>query len=445
MKINRSILLPFFALLLGSLLVGCHSMDTVQYYQQTIPWEPNYDEQRMPPVVLPDALKCLNGKKVRTADEWLRYRRPELLRLFEETMYGKRPPMPDHVEYTLLSEKNDEFDGMAIRREIRVEFQMDNGRHHDMVVLLYVPSRAEHPAPLFTGLVFRGNHALTDDPSIQVTGQRYPKTPEKQAEWEQFRGQWKNSYPIRTIIERGYACAFASYHDIFPDRIDGWSQSIYRLWHDDAELAARLPGCSSIGAWAWGISRVIDCAVTQPEVDGTRIACIGHSRLGKATLWAAVCDERIGLACVNDSGCGGAALSRRLIGETLFSMFNKNHFGEFWFTDTLAERSLHPENLPVDQHELVALMAPRAISVHSATEDAWADPKGEYLSAYYAGPVYRLFGIKGLTSPEPPPPDTPVGETVSYLFRTGRHDLQIADWEHYLSVADAVFSIPKSE
>ena len=106
---------------------------------------------------------------------------------------------------------------------------------------------------------------------------------------------------------------------------------------------------------------------------------------------------------------------------------------------------MNPENLPVDQHELVALMAPRAISVHSATEDAWADPKGEYLSAYYAGPVYRLFGIEGLTSPEPPPPDTPVGETVSYLFRTGRHDLQIADWEHYLSVADAVFNTPKPE
>lgn len=445
MEMNRSSLLLIFALLLEFLLAGCNSLNTMQYYRETIPWEPNFDEQKMPPVVLPDALKCLDGRRVRTAEDWQQHRRPELLRLFEETMYGKRPPMPDHVEYTLLSEKNDIFDGQAIRREFLVEFRMDDGRCHDMVVLLYIPTRAPRPVPLFAGLVFQGNHALTDDPSVRVTGQRYPNTPEKRAEWGQRRGHWKDSFPIQTIIERGYACAFASYHDIFPDRIDGWTESIYRLWFDETALSARIPGYSSIGAWAWGISRVIDCAVTQPEVDGTRIACVGHSRLGKTTLWAGVCDERIALACVNDSGCGGAALSRRLIGETLFSMFHKNHFGEFWFTDTLAERSLHPEDLPVDQHELVALMAPRAVSIHSATEDTWADPKGEYLSAHYAGPAYRLFGIDGLTSPEPPPPDTPVGETVSYLFRTGRHALQLADWEHYLSVADALFGTQKTE
>ncbi len=420
-------------------LIAASCSTTRSCYQETLPWEPNYDEAAMPSFRLPKVLTCEDGQVVRTAEEWQSHRRPELLQLFEETMYGKPLPLPDAVEYQLLSEKADEFDGLAIRREIQMTFRMADGRSHDLVVLMYVPAHQSSPVPLFAGLTFTGNHAIVEDPAVQVTGLRYPKTQEAREKWSARRGKLASSYPIRTIIERGYACAFASYNDIFPDRADGWSNSVYRLWFDEDALATRLPDYTSIGAWAWGFSRVIDCALQWPEVDASRIACIGHSRLGKSALWAGAQDERIGLVCVNDSGCGGAALSRRRFGETLFSMCHHNSFGKFWFVESLAERSLHPENLPIDQHELVALVAPRAIAVHSATEDQWADPKGEYLGAYHAGPVYRLFGIEGLSSPTPPPPDTPVGQTVSYLLRTGKHALQAEDWAHYLDVADRAF------
>ena len=173
-------------------------------------------------------------------------------------------------------------------------------------------------------------------------------------------------------------------------------------------------------------------------IDGTKAAVFGHSRLGKASLWAGANDERFKLVCVNDSGCGGAALSRRLYGETLFSMFERSRIG-YWFTDTLREKALHPEELPLDQHELIALIAPRAVSVHSATEDQWADPKGEYLAAYHAGPAFRLFRKTPLSSETPPAPETPAGSDVSYYYRTGQHDLLLADWLHYLAMADRVF------
>ena len=165
----------------------------------------------------------------------------------------------------------------------------------------------------------------------------------------------------------------------------------------------------------------------------------GHSRLGKSSLWAGANDERFKLVCVNDSGCGGAALSRRLYGETLFSMYHANSLGKWWFTDTLEAKAGHPELLPLDQHELISLIAPRAIAVHSATEDQWADPKGEYLSAWLAGPVFELFGKTPLTSETPPEPEHTVGTDVSYYCRIGKHDLLLSDWEHYLAMADRLF------
>ncbi|MBO4633485.1 MAG: acetylxylan esterase [Lentisphaeria bacterium] len=404
-------------------------------YVQKLPWEANYDESQMPAYTLPEVLLCQDGSTVKTAEEWMTKRRGELLQMFKDVMYGERPPLPDRVRYELLSEKRDARGGKAIRREVRIHFEMNNGRTHFIDMLYYLPAKTAGKVPVFVGLTFIGNHVITKEEDVRITGTAGDVDG---APINREHGFQERRFPIDTILERGYALAVVSYHDIFPDRLNGWENSIYKLFFSGEELK-RPKGYSSIGAWSWGISRMLDYLETVPEIDASKAAVFGHSRLGKTSLWTGVNDERFKLVCVNDSGCGGAALSRRLYGETLYSMYNHNHIGKYWFTDTLEAKALHPENLPLDQHELIALIAPRAVAVHSATGDQWADPKGEYLSAYYAGPVFRLFGKQPLALEIPPEPEHAVGTDVSYYCRIGKHDLLLSDWEHYMSMADRVF------
>ena len=254
--------------------------------------------------------------------------------MFEDVMYGKRPPLPDRVRYELLSEKKDARGGKAVRREVRIHFEMKNGRTHFMDLLYYVPANADGPVPVFAGLTFNGNHVVTSEPDVRITG---TAGDDGETKISREHGFQERRFPIDTILDRGYALAVVSYHDIFPDRPTGWMDSIYKLFFTDAERKARPKGYSSIGAWSWGISRILDHLETVPEIDSSKAAVFGHSRLGKSSLWAGANDERFKLVCVNDSGCGGAALSRRLYGETLFSMYHANSFGKWWFTDSLED------------------------------------------------------------------------------------------------------------
>ena len=412
-------------------------------YKETTPWEANYDVNEMPAYTLPDVLTCQDGTVVKTVEDWEKKRRPELFQMFKDVMYGERLPLPDKVRYEILSEKKDDLDGLALRREVRLHFEMNNGKSHFADVLLYIPNGVEK-APVFTGLTFMGNQVASADKSLRVTGLSFDKSEEYRIKSEtEMRGFQVRRFPLEEIMKRGYALAFASYHDIFPDREDGWSDSVYRLFFDEKELAEKRPsGYSSIGAWAWGLSRILDYLETVPQIDAEKAAVYGHSRLGKSSLWAGVCDERFKLTCVNDSGCGGAALSRRLFGETLYSMYAQHTIGRWWFTDNLdAEKALHPENLPLDQHELVALIAPRSVAIHSASEDRWADPEGEYLSGFHAGRVSKLYGNNDiLTGGKKPATNVPEGgKHISYFEREGGHDILLADWNHYMDMADLLF------
>ncbi|MBQ6473430.1 MAG: hypothetical protein IJJ33_15700 [Victivallales bacterium] len=406
-------------------------------YQQTLPWIVNYDEKEIPPYTLPELLQCEDGTRVTTSEQWLEKRRPELLQRFREVMYGEDLPLPDHVSYELLDETPGALGGIATRRQVRLVFRQNDGREHSAIMLLYIPADQPAPVPVFVGLTFGGNHVVSEDPGVYLTGLVGPGTGHF-PEMYQARGSSSRRFPLDYIMGRGYAVAVCSYNDFFPDRPNGWQASALSLFLSREELSSHPDNYTCIGTWSWGLSRMLDCLEGMPDIDAERAACFGHSRLGKTSLWTGVRDERFKLACVNDSGCGGAALSRRLYGETLFSMTNFHSVG-YWFQRTLKEKALHPENLPIDQHELIALMAPRCVAVHSATLDQWADPVSEYLSAYHAGPVFRLFGMQPLSSATPPAPDTAVGTDVSYFLRTGKHDMLKADWKQYLDAADRIF------
>ena len=405
-------------------------------------WMPNYDESKVLSYTLPELMKCKNGKVVTTVKEWESIRRSEILADYTKIMYGKFPEKAEKVEYELLSEKKGAVNGKAIRREIRLYFTGKNQQKFHFDILLYLPEKVSGKVPVFAGLNFKGNHTVENDPELRLSGLKFDPTPAGVSAARKKRGSRIHRFPLETIIDRGYALATACYHDIFPDRKDGWQDSIYTLFYSKEELIKNPPHekHSAIGAWSWGLRRIMDYLERVPEIDSGRAVVFGHSRLGKTALWTGANDARFKLVCVNDAGEGGSALARRNFGETLYSMcFIRKAMGNYWFVSGVKPYADKVVQLPFDQHMLIALAAPRAIAVHSATEDLWADPKGEYLSAYHAGKVFELYGKEPLKSAEMPPPETPVGSDVSYFLRTGKHDILLSDWQHYLDMADRLF------
>ncbi len=394
----------------------------------------NYDESRIPACTLPSPLDRKDGGRIATAYEWVNRRRPEVLALYQKEVYGQIPPRPDRMWFETLSVREDALDGAAIRKEIRLHFAMDNGKSHSFVMLLYIPKNAKAPSPVFLGLNFKGNHAATDEKDVMMTGKDlsggivHPDGHASQVHRWQFR----------ETIRRGYASATVCYHDIFPDRNDeaSWHHSIYGLFYPDKtpeEIHARY---SAIGAWTWGLSRMLDCLEREPMIDSAKAMVHGHSRLGKTALWTGATDPRFRLVMSNDSGCGGAALFKRCIGENVEAILSSF---PYWFVTPFANYIRNEAGMPFDQHWLISLIAPRPVCIASATEDLWADPKGEFLSGVHAAEVYRLFGAEGLGTDVMPQPDRPVTGEISYHLRTGKHDQTLEDWLHYWELADRLF------
>ncbi len=346
--------------------------------------EPNYDEAAVVSHALPDVLAGPDGRPASTPEDWQARCRPHQLGLLEEHVYGRRlPPAP--VFPVGEPEREDVTLGGGVQAtRIRARLRLGEGPKAPVVnVLLHLP-KADKPVPVFLYLNFKGNQA-------------------------------EPAGPIEAMLARGYGMATACYEDILPDTPAGRDEG-------------------AIAMWAWGLSRILDWLVRLPEVDATRVIVVGHSRNGKAALWAGACDERFAMVVSNESGCGGAALERRNYGETIADITRKF---PHWFCPKYATYAGRAAEMPTDQHALLAMVAPRPLYVASAIDDRWADPRGEFLAAVAAEPVWKLFGLEGLGTTEWPPVDMPVGKgRIGYHVRSGKHDLLEYDWQRFADFAD---------
>ncbi len=399
--------------------------------------EVNYDESKVPPYTLPDPLVMTNGKAVTTKKEWMEKRRPEILELFATQVYGKAPGKPKGMHFKVLSEDKKALNGTATCKEVAVSFTENEEPY--MVILMYLPTQRKGKVPIFVGLNFYGNYRINDDPGIIVTKSWVPNRDgiaDNKAD-ASLRGGLSSRWPVDLLISRGYGLATIYCGDIDPDYDDGFQNGVHPLFYSKDQNKPEPDQWGTIAAWAWGLSRAMDYFETDKDINKKQIALMGHSRMGKTALWAGACDERFALVVSNSSGCGGAALSKRQFGQTVGDI-NKSY--PHWFCTNFKLYNNNEDALPVDQHELIALMAPRPVYIASSEEDRGADPKGEFLAGVHANPVYALFGLTGLTATEMPPVNQPIlTGYIGYHIRTGRHDITRYDWEQYINFADRHF------
>lgn len=395
------------------------------------PKEANYDESKVPLYKLPNVLCCTDGFMVQDKRDWGKKRKPEILHLLSEQEYGITPTTKLAVSYQLLSNNPKALGGIATTRQVRMRFS-GNGMTHDAYLLLVIPNKTKGKLPVFVGLNFMGNHSTMKNTDILYSPWFGLIEKKDDPAWK--RACQANRWPFEMIVKRGYAVATMYYGDIYPDEPGFRDKSIIPLfpnYHSENEL--HPTDWQALGAWAWSNSRILDYLLKQKWVDKKRVAVIGHSRQGKAALWAGAQDPRFGLVISNESGCGGAALSKRTYGETI-NRITKTF--PYWFCQNFKRYSKHEETMPFDQHELIALIAPRPVYVGSAQGDQWADPHGEYLSAYHAGAVYKLYGLKSFENTQMPALNEARQMDIAYHVRQGKHDVTDFDWKNYLDFAD---------
>ncbi len=379
-----------------------------------------YEESKIHPYDLPPLLVTAEGETVSTAEQWADVRRPQILALFSNLVYGSVPRLdnPLEVDYRVLSTDSDFMDGKATRQRVRIRFSNDRGKA-EMVIVVFVPYDASGPVPAFMKHSFNNTQSKDFD--------EHPSKP----------GLIRNGWPLGEFFDRGYAFIAVYQQDLVGHNEVGFGRGIHPLFYQDGQSFPKAQEWGVLSAVAWGAMRAMDYLETREDIDHTRVAIMGHSKMGKATLWTAAQDERFAMAISAQSGCAGAALWRRKSGETLAKMVTRF---PYWLCRNAWKFVNQEADLPVDQHMLLALIAPRPVYVASGVEDTWADGRGEYLSAYHASNVYRLLGKQGLTSEASPPVNEPILESdIGYHIRDGGHSVELYDWHRFLDFADYHF------
>jgi dienelactone hydrolase len=372
----------------------------------------NFFEAKVGPYTLPELFTLADGRKITSPADWERLRRPELLALFRDNVYGVAPPRPPTLAFRLVTTDPLALDGKATLKRIAISFRLGT-ETFTFHLTLFVPNQRSGPAPVFLLLNHRGPD--NTDPTREI-----------QSEF----------WPVEYAISRGYAMAAINVAaEVDPDHRDATDgvRAFYRRLHPTAAEFT----WATLAAWAWSGSRAVDYFATDAAIDSAKIAVIGHSRTGKTALWAAAQDPRFALACVNCAGEGGPALTRRNFGETL-GMITRNF--PYWFTPAYARYADSIPTLPVDQHQLVALVAPRGYHGADATQDLHADPRGSWLSLVEGSKAWALFDrTPALRDTMPLVNDLLIAGPLAYHMRAGGHALTMFDWKLHLDHADSLF------
>jgi hypothetical protein len=368
----------------------------------------NYSEEKVPKYALPDPLELANGEPVSTTESWTKKRRPEILKTYETEIYGRVPDNAPKVSWVVTETDMKARDGAAVMRRV-VGGMSEKPDGPKMTLTVYTPVKTDRPVPVLLSISF-GFPA----------GKAAPKA-----------GSFD---PIAEVLGRGWAYATVNYGDIQPDRADRWTEGVIGLTLKEGQKEPARNEWGTISAWAWGVSRCIDFFESDKSFDQKRIAITGASRLGKTVLWAGARDERVAAVFSVVPGEMGASLIRRDWGETLDDM--AQNF-PWQFSGNFQKWVGKWSDLPVDQHMLIALCAPRPVYINGGLTDQWSDPKGEFLAMVAAGPVYRLLGAKDLGITQMPELDKPITSgSLAFHYHSSGHTAVPADWKSFLDFAD---------
>ena len=360
---------------------------------------------------VPELLRAQDGSVVTTVQQWESQRRGEILELFKAHVYGRNPVgRPADLKFERLSPDKEMMAGTALRKRIKASFSGPGGKY-SFVFTAFIP-KAKKPVPAFLLICNRDYENIDPD--------RVERSP---------------FWPAEKIVSRGYAALTFKNSELDPDNYDGFTNGVHQIFQPDPS-SRKLDSWGTLAAWAWGASRIMDWMETEPLIDAAHVGVLGHSRGGKTALWCGALDQRFALTISNDSGCGGAKLNRMELPKSE-QIDRINKVFPHWFCGRFKEYGDNLDKLPVDQHMLVALMAPRLVYVASATGDPWAGPAGEFQSCVLASPLWKLYGLKGVEETVFPKPDSPVHKgCVGYHLRNGKHNLTEYDWKCYMDFAD---------
>jgi pimeloyl-ACP methyl ester carboxylesterase len=368
----------------------------------------NYYEEKVPAYTLPDPLKFSDGKAVKNANSWKGKRRDEILELFRSNVFGRVPETSYREDFKIIATDKNAIGGAATLKQ--VDITISSGERSLAIHLsLFTPNNALKPSPAFLLINNRGPAV------VDVT--------------RKVRSEF---WPVEEVIARGYAIAAFNNSDVDQDKYDEFKDGIHAV----LDRKRQDDSWGTIAAWAWGASRCMDYLVKDKDIDAGKVAVVGHSRGGKTALWAGAEDSRFAMVISNESGCTGAALARRRLGETV-AQINKSF--PHWFCTNYKKYNNNENALPVDMHMLLSLTAPRALYVACAGDDLWGDPRGSYLALFNAVPVFDLLGKKSDIPESMPPMNKPlISGNVAYHVRDGGHNMLVKDWNWFMDFADVV-------
>jgi hypothetical protein len=367
----------------------------------------NYYEDKVPAYTLPGLLTSKEGAKINSIELWNSIRRPEIMELFRENVFGRIPATKYKETFKVISNDSNAVEGKATQKQIEINIE-SGGKSLSFSLLLFTPNNVKQPAPVF----------LLIDPWFDIKNNPH---------WKQKGEYW----PVEEAIKRGYGMAVFDAAQLDPDNFDNFKNGIHSILDQNPRPA---DAWGTLAAWSWGSSRCMDYLVTDKNVAPDKVAVVGHSRAGKTALWAGAEDTRFAMVVSNESGAGGAALARRRFGETVARL---NSSFPHWYCSNYSKYSNHEDELPVDMHMLLALIAPRSLYVDCADEDLWGDPKGTYLSLWNALPVFKLLGFNS-DFPENMPElnKQTINGNVGFHIREGAHNLLLKDWSWFMDFAD---------